>query len=135
MPASRSMALPERLNSRSNTARADVVQVVAGATGVQIAGTLIITSFVLPAAIKRSLCTLGTPGETLPSSAMIEKPLILEVVVPTACEVSDPTIEGTCMREPAFTNRTKTFPPGVSPVAGLTANNEDAALVRLNATP
>src|ERR1700686_5811493 len=127
MPASRSMALPERLNSRSNTASAGAVALV---------GTLIITSFVLPAAIKRSLCTLGTPGKTLPSSATIEKPLILELVVPTGCVVSDPTIEGTCMREPAFTNRTKTFPvPGVSPVAGLTANNGDGGLVLLNATP
>src|SRR3984893_10226809 len=60
MPASRAIALADRLSSRSNTGRA-----VAPA-----AGTLIITSYVLPAAMKTSLCTRETPGSGLPSSAI-----------------------------------------------------------------
>ena len=46
--------------------------------------------------------------------------------------VKEPTIEGTCMRRPAFTRRSKTFP--VTPV-GETGKSEAAALVLLNATP
>src|SRR6266403_4362354 len=128
MPASRAVALLDRLNWRSNTGRAVAVVPTAGA-----AGTLIITSYVLPAAINTSLCTRGTPGRGLPSSAINEKPA--GTVPPVgATPVCDPTMEGTCMRKPAFTKRTKT-----EPVAGTvgegTGNNEADALVLLNATP
>ena len=51
----------------------------------------------------------------------------------TAGVVTDPTIEGTCMRKPALTKRTKTDP--VPPVAGETGNSELEGLVLLNATP
>ena len=91
------------------------------------AGTFTITSYVLPAAMNTSLCTRVTPGRGLPSSAMSENPE--RGVVP----VCVPTIEGTCMRNPAFTKRTKTLP--VTPVAGEVGNNEAAALALLNATP
>jgi hypothetical protein len=120
IPASRAVALPDKLNSRSNTGRAEVA-----------AGTftaLIITSYVLPAAINTSLCTRGTPGRWLPSSAISEKPL---VALPSA--VCDPTIEGTCMRKPAFTKRTKTLP--VTAVAGKVGNSEFAAMFLLKPTP
>ena len=81
--------------------------------------------------MKTSLCTRGTPGSGLPSSAISEKPGRPRVV-----PVCDPTIEGTCMRKPAFTRRTSTFPvPAVRPVAGEVGNSEAAALVLLNATP
>lgn len=62
------------------------------------------TSFVLPAAIKMSVCTFGNPGNTLPSSATIEKPGT------PAVAVIEPTMEGTCMRKPAFTKRSRTVP-------------------------
>src|SRR5438309_820739 len=115
IPPSRAVALLERLSSRSKIGSAGVVQ-VAGGTGVQAAGTLIITSVVLPAAMNTSLCTRGTPGSTLPSSAMSENPL-------TPAPVCAPTIDGTCMRKPAFTRRTRTLP--VAPVA--TAVTAEAA--------
>src|SRR6266403_5059564 len=140
MPESRPVALLDRLNWRSNTGRA-VVTVVAGA--------LIITSYVLPAAINTSLCTRGTPGKRLPSSAISEKPAGGTVAGATAIPVCDPTIEGTCMRKPALTKRTKTFPvipvvTGVTTpvvlvvVPAMARNNEGlmvAVLALLNATP
>src|SRR6516162_10590808 len=96
------------------------------------AGVLIITSYVLPGAIKTSLCTRGTPGNGLPSSAIRENPVGGVSPVP----VCDPTIEGTCMRRPAFTSRTRMVPVlKVRPEAGLVANSEADGLVLLNATP
>ena len=52
--------------------------------------------------------------------------------------VCDPTIEGTCMREPALTMRTRTVlgaVPAASVDAGLAANNELLACVLSNPTP
>ena len=72
----------------------------------------------------------------MPSSATRLKPGTAAAVVPVATTsgvVSAPTIEGTCIRDPAFTRRTSTLP--VTPVAGAAANSEVAALVLLNATP
>src|SRR6266403_6036106 len=127
MPESRPVALLDRLNWRSNTGRA-VVTVVAGA--------LIITSYVLPAAINTSLCTRGMPGRRLPSSAISEKPAGGTVAGATAAPICDPTIEGTCMRKPALTKRTKTDPvTGVAAVPGKAANSEAGALVLLKADP
>src|SRR5271169_3508025 len=130
MPASRAIALPDRLSSRSKIGRSGVVHEVAGGTGVQAAGTSIIASYVLPAAINTSLCTRETPGRGLPSSATREKPGTGAAVVPdatTAGVVREPTIEGTCMRKPALTRRTKTFPvTGAATVpGGVTANCEN----------
>src|SRR3984893_6640316 len=133
MPASRAIALADRLSSRSNTGRA-----VAPA-----AGTLIITSYVLPADMKTSLCTRETPGSGLPSSAIRLNPGTATAVVPVATTggvVCAPTIDGTCLREPAFTKRTKTFPvaPVATPVTAEAANSDGlvaAGPVLLNATP
>src|SRR5215469_15503949 len=100
-----------------------------GIAAVNDAGVLIITSYVLPAAMKTSLCTRGTPGNGFPSSAIRENP---EVPVP----VCEPTIEGTCMRRPALTIRTRIVPvPAVRPEAGLVGNSEADGLVLLKATP
>src|SRR5207237_8001831 len=63
MPASRAIELADRLSSRSKIGRAVVAL-----------GTLITTSLVLPAGMNTALCTRGTPGSTLPSSAISEKP-------------------------------------------------------------
>src|SRR5882672_1545189 len=123
MPPSRDTEFADKLNSRSNRGRAVVD-----------AGTftaLIITSYVLPAAINTSLCTRGRPGNGLPSSAISEKPEV--AVVPLVCA---PTIDGTCMRKPAFTKRTKTVP--VTPVAGNVGNSDGLraeATVLLNPMP
>ena len=117
MPASRAVALAERLSSRSKIPRA-----------VPAVGTFIITSKVLPAGMNTSLSTRGTPGSTLPSSAMSEKPATA-VGVPV-CAL---TIDGTCIRRPALTRRTSTVP--VTPLAGAVANNEAAAFVLSKAVP
>src|SRR6516162_6079464 len=121
-----------------------------------VAGTLIITSKTLPAAIKMSVCTRGaagmvvapatcTPGTVLPSSAIKVNPLTVAVAEPDPLKpvVSELTMEGTCIRRPAFTRRAKTVP--VSPVVtgavapagtpAYAANTEAAALVILNARP
>src|SRR5271157_5431775 len=100
------------------------------------------TSNVLPAAINTSLLTLGTPGRGLPSSAMILKPVTMGFVPPVAPATCDPTIAGTCIREPALTRRTKTDPVTVGGVAvaaaivaGVIGKSEPPALVLLNGTP
>src|SRR5215467_2892707 len=93
------MLLPERLNSRSKIGRAGAVVEV---------GTFSITSYVLPAAMNTSLWTRGTPGNGLPSSAISENPDGGTVAGATAALVCGPTIDGTCMRKPALTMRTKT---------------------------
>src|SRR5579871_13084 len=131
MPASRLILFPERLNWRSYTGSAVVVE----------AGTLIITSYVLPAAMKTSVWTrapigliavpeaVKSPGTVLPSSAINWNP-------PAPLGAVDPTIEGMCMCEPALTKRTRTLPvPEVTPVTGDHGNNEPVALVREKATP
>src|SRR6516162_10085269 len=130
MPASRAVELPDKLSSRSYTGRAEA----------PAAGALIITSYVLPAAMNTSLCTQGTSGKGLPSSAISEKPpvgvVVVVVTVPLVVVVvmfvCAPTIDGTCMRKPALTKRTRTFPVTVP---GVTENCDPAALVLLNATP
>src|SRR5215469_1081827 len=125
MPASRDVLLLDKLNSRSYT-------------GSDLAGKLIITSYVLPAAMNTSLWTRGTPGNGLPSSAISENPDGGTVAGATAAPVCGPTIDGTCMRKPALTMRTKTV---VGPEVGATAgfgcapNSEAEALVLLNADP
>src|SRR6516225_8112398 len=105
----------------------------AGAVDVA-AGALIITSKVLPAAINTSVCTRGagavvlvaaaaTPGMTLPSSAIRVNPgTVAAAPAPLNPWVNDPTIEGTCMRNPALTRRTRTVPviPVVTGVVPLT---------------
>src|SRR6266702_7879682 len=103
MPESRFEEFADRLNWRANTARAVP----------PAGGALILTSYVLPAAMNTSLCTRGTPGNGFPSSAMRENPPVFPL------PVVDPTIEGTCMREPALTIRTNTLPVRV---AGETGN-------------
>ena len=53
-----------------------------------------------------------------------------------ATPVCDPTIDGTCMRKPAFTMRTKTVPEiPVVAVPAVALNTEAAAFVLLNAAP
>jgi hypothetical protein len=96
------------------------------------------TSNVLPAAMNTSFCTRGSPGKGLPSSAMMEKP-VGGTAGAVAVPICDPTIAGTCMREPALTKRTKRFFGAAivegSVMFGNVENNEAAAAVRLNATP
>src|SRR5215472_2985544 len=121
MPVSRDVPLPDKLNSRSYTGRV-----------VAAAGALIITSYVLPAAMNTSLWTRGTPGNGLPSSAISENPDGGTVAGATATPVCDPTIDGTCMRKPALTMRTSTVPVTL---AGRAWNSEAEALVLLNADP
>src|SRR6516164_8940998 len=120
------------------------------------AGALIITSNVLPAAIKTSVCTRGaagtvvlpatcTPGTVLPSSAIKLNPLTGAVAEPDPLKpvVSELTMEGTCIRRPAFARRAKIVPAipvvtgAVAPpgMPAYAANTEAAALVLLNATP
>src|SRR5437870_12573384 len=89
-----------------------------------------------------SLCTRGTPGKGLPSSAISEKPPGGSAGA-TAVPVCDPTTEGTCMRRPAFTRRSKTVPvipvvtgrPVVASVPAAALNTEAAACVLANDTP
>src|SRR3974390_3124838 len=114
MPESRLMAFAERLNWRSNTASAFAY---GGKVVPDVDSPLIITSYVLPAAMNTSLLILGTPGRGLPSSAITLKPVTIGFVPPVAPATCDPTIAGTCMRKPALTRRTKTDP--VVPVAGV----------------
>jgi hypothetical protein len=142
MPASRTEELAERLNSRSYSGTA----VVAGAA------VLIITSKVLLAAIKRSVCTRGAPrfGIGLPSSAIKVNPAtVADAPAPLNPVVDDPTIEGTCMRKPALTKRTRSVPVVEIPVVtgagrpvvelmavpAVAANREYNGLVLLNASP
>src|SRR5271166_6095926 len=134
MPASRSTALPDKLNSRSYTGNAFVYGEMVPP---DVDSPLIITSKVLPAAINTSLLTLGTPGRGLPSSAMILKPVTMGFVPPVAPATCDPTIAGTCIRKPALTRRTKTEPVPVAGAmaAGVIGKSEAAAAVLLNATP
>src|SRR5215469_2178529 len=113
------------------------------AGAVVVAGTLNITSNVLPAAIKTSVWTRGaagtvaapatcTPGTVLPSSAIKVKPVVSEL-----------TMEGTCIRRPAFARRAKIVPviPVVTGVVAppgtpaYAANTEAAGLALLNARP
>src|SRR3974390_595741 len=104
---------------------------------------LIMRSNVLPAAINTSLLILGTPGRGLPSSAMILNPPTIGFAAvpgaPVAPATCDPTIAGTCMRNPALTRRTKTLPlvPAVAGaiVAGEIEKADAVAFVLLNATP
>src|SRR5215471_19057252 len=126
------------------------------AGAVAVAGTLIITSNVLPAAIKTSVWTRGaagtvvapatcTPGTVLPSSAIKVNPLTGAVAEPDPLKpvVSELTMEGTCIRRPAFTRRAKTVPVipvvagGVVPPGMPTyaANSEDIAWVLSNPRP
>ena len=63
--------------------------------------------------------------------------------------ICDPTIEGTCIRDPALTRRTSTVPVAEIPVVtgvvtggvpevvvpAVAANNELSGVVRLNPTP
>ena len=119
------------------------------------AGTLTSTSYVLPAAIKTSVCTRGaagtmgapggaTLGRTLPSSAIKVNPATVAAApAPLNPRVNDPTIEGTCIRGLAFTRRARMVPliPVMTAVGGLPVtpavawNNDIAGLVLLNATP
>src|SRR5215472_6127802 len=120
------------------------------------AGALIITSKVLPAAIKTSVCTRGapgaavapatcTPGTGLPSSAIKVNPLTVAVVEPDPLKpvVSELMMEGTCIRRPAFARRAKIVPviPVVTGVVAppgtpaYAANTEAAGLALLNARP
>ena len=90
------------------------------------------TSLVLPAGMNTSLCTRGTPGSTLPSSAINENPAGAGTAVP----VCAPTIEGTCMRSPAFTRRTRMLP--VIPVVAvptMALNTECVGVVLSKAWP
>src|SRR6516165_5136745 len=93
------------------------------AGAVVVAGTLNITSNVLPAAIKTSVWTRGaagtlaapatcTPGTVLPSSAIKVNPLTVAAAEPDPLKpvVSEVTMEGTCIRRPAFTRRAKIVP-------------------------
>src|SRR5208283_5144949 len=102
-----------------------------------VACPLIITSYVLPAAINTSLLIFGTPGRGLPSSAITLKPVTMGFVPPVAPAACDPTIAGTCIREPALTSRTRTLPvpEAGAIVAGEIGNSEPPAFVLLNATP
>ena len=63
------------------------------------------------------------------------KPVTMGFVAPVCPATCDPTIEGTCMRRPALTKRTKTDPEAETPAAGETGNNEAPAAFPLNATP
>src|SRR5271165_1750895 len=133
MPASRSIALPDKLNSRSYTGSAAAYGVMPVVVDVDC--PLIITSKVLPAAINTSLLILGTPGRGLPSSAMILKPVTIGFVPPVAPATCDPTIAGTCIREPALTRRTKTEPvvPAAGEIiAGVIGKSDPVGLVLLN---
>src|SRR5438105_11150448 len=125
MPASRAIELADRLSSRSKIGRAVVAL-----------GTLIITSLVLPAGMNTSLCTRGTPGSTLPSSAISENPEGGVVAGATATPVCAPTIDGTCMRRPALTRRTSTVPvTGALLEPGAAANSEAEEFVLSKARP
>src|SRR5437660_12918551 len=83
-----------------------------------------------------SLCTRGTPGKGLPSSAISEKPPGGSAGA-TAVPVCDPTTEGTCIRRAAFTMRSKTVPviavvtvrPVDASVPAAALNSEGAAFV------
>src|ERR1700722_402848 len=143
IPASRVDESPERPKSRAKMGSD------AGAVAPPVgAGTLNITSKTLPAAIKTSVCTLGaagavvapttcTPGTGLPSSAINVNPATVAACpAPEKPVVCDPTIEGTCIRRPAFTRRAKTVPViGLAAVPGVAANSEVDAPVLLNGTP
>ncbi len=86
-----------------------------------------------------SLCTLGTPGSRLPSSAISAKPGT--VAAPVCAVVVELTIEGTCMCRPALTRRTSTLPEAgaaavpVPAVPVVAANRLEAMCVLSKATP
>jgi hypothetical protein len=83
-----------------------------------------------------SLCTRGTPGSTLPSSAIKANPPGGVHAVAGVQGAVDPTIEGTCMRRPALTRRTSMLPEtGVVAAPVSAGNNEAEACVLSNATP
>src|SRR6516165_12578654 len=96
-----------------------------------------------------SVCTLGAAtwpdrfrlgnkfGTTFPSSAIsVNPPTVAEAPAPLKPVVCDPTIEGTCMRRPAFTRRARTVPVHApAQVPCDTAHYEGAGFVLLNATP
>src|ERR1700758_2643410 len=106
--------------------------------------------------MKTSVCTRGaegnvlpaaaTPGTGLPSSAIRVNPATVAAApAPLKPCVCDPTIDGTCMRRPAFTKRTRTVPVGGIPAVTGTGgapvtpavawNNDSEGLVLLSATP
>src|SRR5215469_2877803 len=103
------------------------------------AGALIITSNVLPAAINTSVCTRGADrfGRGFPSSAIRVNPgTVAAAPAPLNPCVNEPTIEGTCMRKPALTRRTKTVPvTGVVAELGTAGNIEFPGMFLLNARP
>ena len=115
MPASRLIALPDRLNSRSNTGRA----VRAGGRHIDhhVVG--------LAAAMKTSLCTCGTPGSRIAVFGDQRANRAGHGLAAQRC-VCDPTIEGTCMRRPALTRRTRPIRVPVVPSrwAAVAANSE-----------
>src|SRR5579875_3272297 len=93
------------------------------------------TSYVLPAAMNTSFCTRplfapSAPEITFPSSAISWNP-------PDPFGAVDPTIAGTCIREPAFTNRTRMLPltGELEDPGGFTATRDAEGLVLLNGTP
>ena len=104
------------------------------------AGAVIITSKVLPAAMNTSVCTRGAVvacGMRLPSSAIKVNPVtVADPPVPLKPVVCDPTMAGTCMREPAFTRRTRTLPVIVAVAVPEVAGNSDSVgLALLKPTP
>src|SRR5579863_7634442 len=146
MPASRTEELDDRLSSRS--------KIGSGAGGVP-AGTLTITSNTLPAAMNTSVWTRGAPATAVvpfipgilgigwPSSAInVNPPTVADAPAPLNPVVNDPTIDGTCMRRPAFTMRTSTVPeipdvtgvviPPTSVVPAVALKSEANGLVLLN---
>ncbi len=120
MPPSRWLSV-DRLNCRSNT----------GTAGAPDAGALIMTSYTLPAGRNTSFCTFHRPGWTLPSSAISAKPEAAGA--PGNVTTRVPTMDGTCMRRPALTKRTRIWP--VKGVMLFTATCERAGLLRSNAMP
>ncbi len=120
MPPSRWLSV-DRLNCRSNT----------GTAGAPVAGAFTITSNTLPAGRNTSFWIFQLPGWTLPSSAISAKPGT--ATLPPAGITCVPTMDGTCMRRPALTKRTRTWP--VSGVTLAVENCERAGLLRSNATP
>src|SRR5882757_4496493 len=131
MPASREIALADKLNSRSKIGKAWTI--VGGSVTGAAAGTFTDTSYVLPGARNTSLCTRGVPGSTLPSSAIRAKPDEGAGTVLVTLPVCAPTMDGTCMRRPAFTKRTSTVLGAAAvpcaTVAGSVGNSDAAPLV------
>ena len=84
-----------------------------------------------------SLCPCGTPGATLPSSAINANPPGHVVAGANGVQGNvDPTIEGTCIRRPALTRRTSKVPEtGVAAAPVSAGNTEAEACVLSNAMP